>query len=79
MKVKELIETLSQMDPELMVVVHGYEGGVNEVDRCDVCDIELNVNTEWYYGKHEISEKGEEPKKKDSTIVKGIRLIGDWS
>ena len=42
-----------------------------------MCDIELNVNTEWYYGKHEILEK--EPTKKDSTIVKGVRLIGDWS
>jgi len=80
MKVKELIETLSQLDPELMVVVAGYEGGVDEMDKyelCDVelCDVELNVNTEWYYGKHEILEKGEKPKKKDSTIVKGIRLI----
>ena len=28
MKVKELIEKLSQLDPELMVVVRGYEGGV---------------------------------------------------
>jgi hypothetical protein len=79
MKVKELIELLSQMDPELMVVVAGYEGGVDEMDKYELCDVELNVNTEWYYGKHEILEKGEEPKKKDSTIVKGIRLIGDWS
>ena len=77
MKVKELIELLSQMDPELMVVIKGYEGGVDEMDKFEMCDIELNVNTEWYYGKHEILEK--EPTKKDSTIVKGVRLIGDWS
>ena len=77
MKVKELIELLSQMDPELMVVIGGYEGGVDEMDKFEMCDIELNVNTEWYYGKHEILEK--EPTKKDSTIVKGVRLIGDWS
>jgi hypothetical protein len=79
MKVKELIETLSQLDPELMVVVAGYEGGVDEMDKYELCDVELNVNDEWYYGKHEILEKGEEPKNKDSTIVKAIRLIGDWS
>ena len=77
MKVKELIELLSQMNPELLVVVAGYEGGVDEMDKFEMCDIELNVNTEWYYGKHEILEK--EPTKKDSTIVKGVRLIGDWS
>ena len=75
MKVKELIETLSQMDSELMVVVAGYEGGVDEMDKYELCDVELNVNTEWYYGKHEILENGEKPKKKDSTIVKGVRLI----
>ena len=74
MKVKELIEVLSQLDPELLVVVHGYEGGVNEVDRCDVYDIELNVNTAWYYGKHEILLHNDKPINKDSTIVKGVRL-----
>jgi len=52
MKVKKLIELLSQMDPELMVVVAGYEGGVDEMDKYELCDVELNVNTEWYYGKH---------------------------
>jgi len=66
---------LSQLDSELMVVVAGYEGGVDEMDKYELCDVELNVNTEWYYGKHEILEKGEKPKKKDSTIVKGVRLI----
>jgi len=74
MKVKELIEVLSQLDPELMVVVHGYEGGVNEVERCNVYDIELNVNTAWYYGKHEILSSNDKPINKDSTIVKGVQL-----
>ena len=74
MKVKKLIELLSQLDPELMVVIIGYEGGVDEMDKYELCDVELNVNTEWYYGKHEILEKGEKPKNKDSTIVKGVLL-----
>ncbi len=74
MKVKELIETLSQLDPELMVAIIGYEGGVDEVSRYELCDVELNVNDDWYYGKHEILENGEEPKNKDSTIVKGVLL-----
>ena len=74
MKVKELIEALSQLDPELMVVVAGYEGGVDEIDKFEMCDIELNVNTEWYYGKHEILLHNDKPINKDSTIVKGVRL-----
>lgn len=77
MKVKELIELLSQMNPELMVVIGGYEGGVDEIDKFEMCDIELNVNTEWYYGKHEILAEGDKPTNKDSTIVRGVRLIGD--
>ena len=75
MKVKQLIEVLSQLDSELMVVVTGYEGGVNEVDKYELCDIELNVNTAWYYGKHEMLVNGDKPLNKDSTIVKGVRLI----
>ena len=74
MKVKELIELLSQMNPELMVVIGGYEGGVNEIKKYKLCNIELNVNTEWYYGKHEILAEGDNPTNKDSTIVKGVQL-----
>jgi len=76
MKVKELIEKLSQLDPELMVVVAGYEGGVNEVDKYELCDIELNVNTAWYYGKHETlsDNRLKEAKDRNSTIVKGVQL-----
>ena len=43
MKVKELIEKLSQLDPELMVVVRGYEGGVDEVSDYGLCNIWLKV------------------------------------
>ena len=73
MKVKELIELLSQMNPELLVVVAGYEGGVDEIKKYKLCNIELNVNDDWYYGKHEVLYK-DKPKNKDSTIVKGVQL-----
>lgn len=53
MKVKELIEKLQAIDPELMVVTNGYEGGVNEVNEIQVVDLALNVHEEWYYGNHE--------------------------
>ena len=74
MNVKQLIEVLSKMDSELMVVVHGYEGGVNEVGSCNLCDIELNLNTAWYYGKHETLLNNDKPTNIDSTIVKGVIL-----
>lgn len=74
MKVKELIETLSQLDPELMVVIGGYEGGVDEVSRYELCNIELNVNDDWFYGKHEVLSDKDKPENKDSTTVKGVQL-----
>ena len=70
MKVKELIEQLKQLNPELMVVVRGYEGGVNEVISYEECNIALDANEEWYYGRHEIVED-----ESDNTI-KGVKLIG---
>jgi hypothetical protein len=54
MKVKELITQLQAFDPELMVVVSGYEGGVNEVTQTESVTVALNVNTSWYYGSHEV-------------------------
>ena len=53
MKVKDLIEKLQAVDPELMVVRGGYEGGVTEVGSVDVQEVALNANEEWYYGEHE--------------------------
>jgi hypothetical protein len=53
MKVKWLIEELQKCDPDMMVVVSGYEGGVDELSKIKRIDVALNVNTDWYYGKHE--------------------------
>ncbi len=60
MKVKELIERLKTLDPELMVVRSGYEGGVEEATEVDVRTIALNVNPEWYYGSHELLDSADE-------------------
>lgn len=54
MKVKELIEELSKLSQDAMVVVSGYEGGVNEMHIVSSKIVQLNVNTSWYYGNHEI-------------------------
>jgi hypothetical protein len=54
MKVKELIEKLQKFDPELLIMVQGYEGGVDYPNEPYECLVQLNVNTEhWYYGDHE--------------------------
>jgi hypothetical protein len=58
MNVKELIETLQKLDPDTMVIRSGYEGGVEEVTHVEVTSIDLNVNTEWWYGSHEVSAEG---------------------
>ena len=54
MKVKQLIEHLQTLDPELYVFTPGYEGGLEDI-RVDsnVIHVELDHNKEWYYGPHE--------------------------
>lgn len=56
MTVKELIEKLKEFDENMRVVVAGYEGGVDDAELANAVKIKLNQNTEWYYGKHEISD-----------------------
>lgn len=56
MKVKRLIELLKELNPENDVVISGYEDGVNDVSSVDLIHIERNVNTSWYYGRHEECE-----------------------
>jgi len=60
MKVSELIEKLQALDPDLRVVVDGYEGGVTDASHITVLEIALNFNEEWYYGPHEIIEADED-------------------
>ena len=57
MKVKELIKMLSEQDQEAMVVISGYDGGVNELRVVSAAVVELNVNESWYYGKHELDDR----------------------
>jgi hypothetical protein len=57
MKVKHLILNLQQCDPEAIVVVDGYEGGVSELKRTVEVEIALDVNAgRSYYGRHVIHD-----------------------
>ena len=67
MKVKELIALLQEKDPEVMVVVRGYEDGVDDVIRLDELQLKLNVNEAWYYGSHEEDPDGD---------TKAVQLVG---
>ena len=72
MTVRELIEKLSKIEnQEALVMTSGYEGGFDDVDYDIIeTDMVLNVNSEWYYGKHEIAEEGYV----EGQIVKAIIL-----
>jgi hypothetical protein len=67
--VKELIEKLQTVDPNLVVLVPGYEGGFREVVFSEhVREFNKYVYTEWYYGSHEEAREG------SSGDFKGILL-----
>ena len=74
MTVKELIEKLQTLDPDLHVFVRGYEGGYDDVGPITPPnDFALDFHDEWYYGKHEVADyPGVE--EGDYTIVKGVVL-----
>lgn len=52
--VKELIEKLQTVDPDLVVLIPGYEGGYREVVfSSHVRSLQKDVHDEWYYGPHD--------------------------
>jgi hypothetical protein len=75
MKVKELIEQLQTIDPELYVFTKGYEGGYNDANPIGpVMEIALDVNRDWYYGSHEVVDHSLIGPSHSFEIVKGIIL-----
>lgn len=77
MTVKQLIQELSQIeDQEARIIVNGYEGGYDDVSNINPVPIEiaLDVNEEWYYGKHDKVEDIDRDKIKHYQIVNAIIL-----
>lgn len=73
MVVKELITKLEQLDPNLRVFVHGYEGGYHDSNNISPeVEMALNVNDSWYFGDHDLVENLDREQLKDKTIVKGV-------
>ena len=54
MTVAELIENLQNLPQDHLVVIRGYEGGVDEVNELEKARVVLDVNQEWNYGSHEL-------------------------
>ena len=75
MTVSELIEVLEGLPKNDMVVVRGYEGGVDEVVELEQARIALNVNEEGGYGAHELLDPKDRAEGDD--IVSAIYLRGE--
>ena len=56
MTVQELMQILAGLDPDLPVVVAGYERGFNDVTQVKPLSIVPNVNSAWYYGRHDLPQ-----------------------
>ena len=77
MTVKELIEKLSTIeDQDLRVMTSGYEGGFNDLENINTLPIHmaLDVNEEWYYGRHERVDDMYGTTNSEYHIVKAIIL-----
>lgn len=62
MKVKELIEELSKQDPELCVLVRGYESGYNHtnfIEKSFVIPNPMKKINYWWEGEFEVAKEGE--------------------
>ena len=71
MTVDELIQLLAKHSPDLRVMVQGYEDGWDDLEAGDVIAGEaiLNVNTAWYYGRHEQALAGDKNKGRETAPV----------
>lgn len=72
MTIQELIETLSNFDPDWLVVIAGYRSGYNDVIKVKPVKIQLNVNPQWYCGAYTLAR----PNCPDATKHHAIYLGG---
>ena len=53
----DLIAQLSKLEPDTPIFVSGYEGGFHDATLAESITVEINANSQWYYGPHEDSEE----------------------
>lgn len=70
MKVKELIERLNKLDPEMLVLVSGYEDGFEPIYARNISVMELidggKVKRHWWSGRY---QTGSGPKKVKALVI----------
>ena len=54
MTVAELIKNLQNLPSDHLVVIRGFEGGVDEVTDLEETKVVLDVIQDWNYGSHEL-------------------------
>jgi hypothetical protein len=65
MKVKELIQALSNFDPDIMVVVTGYENGFEKLEEVTEVNISRNPYADkngklpWWDGEFDLAKEGD--------------------
>lgn len=58
MRVFELIQRLQEFDPEMVVMLRGYEGGYDTVsDIVDPRTFVEGVHSAWYYGPYDLDNE----------------------
>ena len=72
MKVLELTNLLLHLDPDMIVVISGYEGGLTEIVSAEEKRVN-GKNREWWLGEYK------ETTLDDSDGKKVLRLIGNRS
>ncbi len=78
MTVGELVQLLKGYPPDLRVMVQGYEDGHDDLETrfVDAGEARLNVNSAWYYGRHEQVLKGDKPTGHET--VRALFLHRPW-
>ena len=57
LKVSEFIEKLSKLPQDALIVVDGYEGGLDGVVDTSIINVNYDESKAWYYGPYETSDK----------------------
>lgn len=59
MTIKELIEQLSQLDPEKIVLTRSYEGGMDLVSSIEEVQVVYREDSPRYYGDYDTPDSDE--------------------
>jgi hypothetical protein len=76
MTVAELIDSLGCYPADMIVVIDGYESGVEDITTSKIRDIAIirDVNTEGYYGPHEEADDYQRERHPDAGPVCAVLI-----